>query len=151
MDKAIERDVHASAHVVFELAARVEDWPRILPHYRYVRVIDVTDDGQRTVEMGARRHVVGTFAVPLRWTALQWLYPDEPRITFEHIAGITRGMRVAWTFSRLPSGGTRVRIRHQFRPRWPVPSALVDAIVGDYFVNGVARRTLTIIGGLAEG
>jgi Polyketide cyclase / dehydrase and lipid transport len=115
-----------------------------------VRVLEVAADGQRTVEMGARRDIVGTIGFPLRWTALQWVYPDEPRITFEHIVGITRGMRVAWTFSRLPRGATRVRIRHQFRPGWPVPSALVDAIVGDYFVNGVARRTLTVIGGLAE-
>ena len=43
-----------------------------------------------------------------------------------------------------------VQIRHVFEPSWPVPDALVRLIVGDYFVNGVARRTLRRIGDLAE-
>jgi hypothetical protein len=46
--------------------------------------------------------------------------------------------------------GLRVEIRHVFEPRWPVPDALLQAIVGDYFVNGVARRTLRRIAELAE-
>jgi len=44
-----------------------------------------------------------------------------------------------------------VRIRHVFEPRWPVPSELVRLIVGEYFVNGVDRRTLRCIAELAEG
>jgi hypothetical protein len=35
-------------------------------------------------------------------------------------------------------------------PRWPVPDALVRAVVGEYFVNGVARRTSIRIGQLAQ-
>ena len=67
------------------------------------------------------------------------------------MAGITRGMRVAWTIERdSANSSVRVSIRHVFEPRWPVPAALVHLIVGEYFVNGVARRTLGCIADLAE-
>jgi hypothetical protein len=61
-------------------------------------------------------------------------------------------MRVAWTIERTPppNQDTRVEIRHAFTPAWPVPDALVQAVVGEYFVNGVARRTLLHLAGLAE-
>jgi ribosome-associated toxin RatA of RatAB toxin-antitoxin module len=153
MDTHIERVMNANRDTVYQLAARVEDWPRILPHYRWVRVLDVASDGRRTVEMAARRDVLGTAAwsgIPLRWTALQTLDPIEPRISFEHIAGVTRGMRVAWTFTPGSGGALRVAIRHVFTPQWPVPPVLVRLIVGEYFVNGVAARTLRRIAHLAE-
>ncbi|HEY3063406.1 MAG TPA: SRPBCC family protein [Chloroflexota bacterium] len=154
MDTHISRRVRADPRLIYDLAARVEDWPRLLPHYRWVRVRDVSADGRRrTVEMAARRDVIGDRAwsgIPLRWTALQTLLPDASRVEFEHIAGPTRGMRVAWTFAPCP-GGTEVAIRHVFQPGWPVPDALVRAIVGEYFVNGVAARTLRCIALLAEG
>jgi ribosome-associated toxin RatA of RatAB toxin-antitoxin module len=150
MDTHIERDVRAGADSIYRLAANVEDWPRILPHYRWVRVLNASADGKRTIEMAARRDVVGRVGFPLRWTALQTLHPSEPRVEFEHIGGITRGMYVAWTFVGLPDGRVRVRIRHVFEPPWPVPPGLVRLIVGDYFVNGVARRTLRRIAEMAE-
>ena len=150
MRTSISRLVRADAAVVFELAARVEDWPRILPHYRWVRLVDRTAD-HRTVEMAARRDVLpfARVGVPLRWTAIQRLYPVAPRVEFEHVAGVTRGMHVAWTFEPRPDGQLHVAIWHEFNPRWPAPSILVDLIVGEYFVNGVARRTLKRICHLA--
>jgi ribosome-associated toxin RatA of RatAB toxin-antitoxin module len=150
MDTFIEREVRATADALFQLAGRVEDWPRILPHYRFVRVLGADDDGSRTVEMAARRDVLGRVGFPLHWTARQWLDVSTPRVAFEHIGGISRGMRVAWTFEPLPAGRTRVRITHLFAPRWPLPDQVITAVVGDYFVNGVARRTLATIAGLAE-
>jgi ribosome-associated toxin RatA of RatAB toxin-antitoxin module len=151
MDTSISRHVVADPRTIFDLAARVEDWPRILPHYRWVRVLGAHSGG-RTVEMAARRDVLPGLGVPLRWTAIESVLPDELRIEFEHIGGVTRGMRVAWTIE--PGHGTpsgvRVQIRHTFAPSWPVPNALIRAVVGEYFVNGVARRTLQRIGELAE-
>ena len=44
---------------------------------------------------------------------------------------------------------TLARIRHVFAPRWPVPDAVLRTIVGDYFVNGVAARTLRHMGDVA--
>jgi ribosome-associated toxin RatA of RatAB toxin-antitoxin module len=149
LDTSISRQIHADPAIVFQLAAAVEDWPRILPHYRFVRVLASHGDSRRTVSMAARRDVFPGLAIPLRWTAIQTIYEQERRVEFEHVKGITRGMHVAWTMDRGDSALV-VQIRHVFEPRWPVPDALVRLIVGDYFVNGVARRTLRRIGDLAE-
>jgi ribosome-associated toxin RatA of RatAB toxin-antitoxin module len=148
MDTHITRRVRADPDVVFQLAAAVEDWPRILPHYRWVRVLSDNGNGRRMVEMAARRDVVaaGNVGFPLRWTALETEHPHDRRIEFEHVHGVTRGMYVTWTID----ADANVVIRHVFHPRWPVPDALVHLIVGEYFVNGVARRTLRRIGDLAE-
>jgi ribosome-associated toxin RatA of RatAB toxin-antitoxin module len=137
---------------MYRLAAAVEDWPRLLPHYRWVRVL--TSDAaqrERTVEMAARRVVFGPLAVPLRWTAIQALYPESTRIEFKHLRGPTRGMWVVWTID--PDQDRRhalVQIRHVFRPRWPLPEALLRAVVGEYFVNGIARLTLAQLADLAQ-
>jgi len=149
VDTCISRLVHADAAIVFPLAAAVEDWPRILPHYRWVRVLTAHPDGRRTVQMAARRDVCPGLGIPLAWTSIVKLDERQSRIEFEHLRGITRGMWVAWTMEPTPAG-LRVQIRHVFEPRWPVPDALVDLVVGEYFVNGVARRTLRCIGELAE-
>ncbi len=92
------------------------------------------------VEMAARRDVVAPISLPLWWVAIQRLYPDEGRIEFRHIRGATRGMWVEWRID--PEA---VRIRHVFTPRWPVPERLLEAVVGEYFVNSVARRTLACL------
>ncbi len=151
MDTSISRAMRADARIVFDLAAEVADWPRILPHYRWVRVRTVEAPERRVVEMAARRDVVrGVLSVPLRWTAIETTYPSAGRIEFEHIGGITRGMRVAWTIECTAPARVVVRIRHVFEPRWPMPPAVLHAIVGEYFVNGVARRTLARIAEIAE-
>jgi ribosome-associated toxin RatA of RatAB toxin-antitoxin module len=150
MDMHIRRRVHAEPETIFELAASVEHWPRILPHYRWVRILGNTAAGRRTVEMAARRDVVGSVGFPLRWTAIQTIDPISHRVEFEHIRGVTRGMQVAWTIQRDAQSGVLVQIRHVFNPAWGVPEILVRQIVGEYFVNGVARRTLGILGNLAE-
>jgi hypothetical protein len=59
-------------------------------------------------------------------------------------------MRVAWTIDPSSDSSVLVCIRHVFEPAWPLPPALVRLIVGEYFVNGVARRTLHCIADLAE-
>jgi ribosome-associated toxin RatA of RatAB toxin-antitoxin module len=142
--------MRADPAVVFQLAAAVEDWPRILPHYRWVRVLASQPNGRRTVSMAARRDVFPGLAVPLRWTAIQTIDEPECRLEFEHVRGITRGMHVAWTITERGDRSLVVQIRHVFEPRWAVPDPLVRLIVGEYFVNGVARRTLQCIGELAE-
>jgi ribosome-associated toxin RatA of RatAB toxin-antitoxin module len=148
MDTSIERTMRADPRTVLALAAAVEDWPRILPHYGRVRVVRQESATRRIVEMAARRDVIAGLSVPLRWTARQEVCPET--IVFEHIGGVTRGMWVSWTFERMDSGAIVVRIRHVFKPAWPVPAILVRAILGEYFVNGVARRTLARIAEIAE-
>src|SRR5256885_1924638 len=66
----------ADRDTVFALAAAVEHWPRILPHYRSVRLL--RDDGRRrAAEMAASRD-----GLPVRWTAVQeldWALGWRPR------------------------------------------------------------------------
>jgi hypothetical protein len=115
-----------------------------------VRILASSDISVRLVEMAAWRNVVAGVAIPLRWTALQRVDPSEMRIDFEHVGGITRGMRVTWTIAPRGDSTVLVSIRHIFTPAWPVPEAVVRAVVGEYFVNGVARRTLRRICELAQ-
>lgn len=146
MQSAIEVPMRGDPDVIFALAAAVENWPTILPHYRWVRVL--RDDGvRRIVEMAARRG-----AIPVRWTAEQAVYPEQRRMTFRHVGGVTRGMDVAWTVTpEAATGLVRVRIWHRFEPRWPlVPGVLVDLVVGRYFVDGIAARTLGCLRARAE-
>jgi ribosome-associated toxin RatA of RatAB toxin-antitoxin module len=148
LDTSIGRLMHADPRIVLGLAAAVEDWPRLLPHYRWVRVLTDDGHGQRVVEMAARRDIALGLSVPLWWTARQTVLPE--RVEFVHTGGLTRGMKVAWTCTPAGGGAIEVRIRHVFAPRWPIPEALVQLIVGEYFVNGVARRTIRRLGELAE-
>lgn len=139
-----ERLMRAPPRACFRVAADVERWPEILPHYRWVRVL--RDDGhERLVEMAARRD-----AIPVSWRAVQVREPAIPRIRFRHVGGVTKGMEVAWLFEPGPDGLT-VRIVHDFDPPWPVVGGLVaDRIIGPLFVANIAGKTLRRIKELAE-
>lgn len=138
-------DVLAPVASVYALAQDVANWPKILPHYRSVRVI-VESVSERIVVMSARRDWI-----PVRWTATQRLLPNIPRIEFTHIAGVTVGMRVAWVFEEI-SGGTRVTITHDLGTlRLPIArSRLGREIIGRFFIAPIASRTLARIRTLAE-
>src|SRR5919198_506323 len=145
METQISLRVRADRDTMYRLAAAVEDWPRLLPHYRWVRVLR-EGDSQRVVEMAARRD-----RIPVRWTAEQRLFAGEYRITFVHIAGVTRGMEVAWTLTPEPDGLVLVRVWHRFCPAWPlVPDWLVHLVVGRFFVDSIASKTVRRLAELAE-
>jgi aromatase len=143
VDTALDGRFPTAPEVVFRLAASVEQWPLLLPHYRWVRVLE-TRGTERVVDMAARRVVLGRIGIPLHWTSIQRMDQERLQIDFHHIGGITRGMSVRWSIREDASqpGWTLATIRHVFTPRWPVPDRLLQLVVGDYFVNGVARRTL---------
>ncbi len=138
-------DIAAPASTIYALAAATARWPLILPHYRYVRVREATEADGLIVEMAAWRDVF-----PLRWVAQQWNDPERPRISFRHLEGPTRGMDVEWTFE--PAGGrTRVTIEHRLEFAFPVFAAFIGKhVVGEYFIAGVARRTLARMKLVAE-
>lgn len=145
MDTCISRLVAADPDVLYQLVADVEAWPRRLPHYQSVRRLDSAPE-RRVFEMRAYRPVAGGLTLPLRWTAIQTLDAETHRIEFRHIAGISRGMWVLWTITTgAHAKQSHVTLRHVFRPSWPVPDALVHLVVGEYVVNGVARRTLELL------
>jgi uncharacterized membrane protein len=129
--------IAAPADRVFALAAAVERWPALLPHYRWVRVLGRR--GPRTwLDMAARRG-----AIPVRWQAVQTVYPPQLLITFEHVGGITRGMRVVWQLTP-DDEEVEVAIRHRFTPAWPVVGGWpAQLVVGHFFVEHIAGQTLS--------
>jgi len=131
---------------IVTLAADIERWPIILPHYRWVTLLEGGGD-RKTVEMAARR---GRF--PVKWRAIQEIERsgDSPIIRFRHIGGVTKGMEVAWTFTEVP-GAIAVRIDHAFSPPWPVVGDLIASrIIGPHFVEAIAGQTLRTIKAIVE-
>lgn len=128
---------------VFDLAADVERWPQLLPHYRYVRRLPGTE---RQFAMGARRG-----PIPVRWQAIQRPLRAERRIEFEHTGGVTRGMQVAWRFEDR-DGVLDVSIEHRLELDWPlIGDVAAERVIGPQFIEAIAARTLRRIREMAEG
>ncbi len=140
--------IDAPAARIYDLAAHIERWPQILPHYRYVTLL--RDEGAtRLAEMAASRD-----GFPVKWVSIEELFPERHGIRFRHVRGITRGMDVEWIIEPAPHGGAGmlVRIVHAFDPPWPRPLGPLVAryIVGGLFVHNIANKTLRRIKELAE-
>ncbi|MDQ2664640.1 MAG: SRPBCC family protein [Gemmatimonadota bacterium] len=140
-----ERLVHAPLASIFALAVDVERWPAILPHYRFVRFQERRRDGGGIVDMSANRPF-GLIQWPTCWRSkmqVQVATPGSPTIRFTHIAGVTSGMEVEWTFGET-AAGTHVRIVHLWNgPSVPVVgSVAATMVIGPVFVHGIASRTL---------
>jgi len=90
-------------------------------------------------------------AFPIAWVAEQINDDATPHIAFHHVRGWTRGMDVEWRFTPAAGGATRVTIVHQLDFDFPIAAAwLGRAVVSDYFIHGVAARTLASIKAIAE-
>jgi ribosome-associated toxin RatA of RatAB toxin-antitoxin module len=138
-------DIAAPAHEIYALAEDVGRWPELLPHYRYVRVLR-SSRRERLAVMAARRGWIG-----VRWTAIERLDPDTPSIEFTHVSGWTVGMEVAWRFEPM-QGGTRVVIEHDLDFRLvPIAGEWIGRrIIGDFFIQAIASKTLACFKELAE-
>ena len=137
-------DIAAPPATIYGFASATARWPLILPHYRYVRVHE-RHGSRQIVEMAAWRH-----CFPLHWIAEQTDDPRRPRIAFRHIAGPTRGMEVEWRFEPLGEL-TRVTIEHRLDFAFPIFAAFLGKyVVGDYFIEGVAARTLRCMKAISE-
>lgn len=138
--------MHGDLDRIVALAADVQRWPVILPHYRWVTLLDGGGD-RKTVEMAARR---GRF--PVKWRAIQTIERDgaTPVIRYHHIGGVTKGMDVAWIFDVRPDS-VDVRIDHEFAAPWPIVGGVIaDHIIGPHFVASIAGRTLETIKAIVE-
>lgn len=133
-------EIHAPADLVYQLAAHVENWPRILAHYRYVTVHDrgVGPDPQVHVGMSAQRS-----GIPVRWAATQALHPAVRRITYHHVEGFTKGMEVEWRIEECDGGITRATILHTLTsPSAWLRSSMAEYVIGHIFVEHIADETL---------
>lgn len=144
--------IHAPPDVVYELAAHIERWPAVLPHYRWVTRASGEPLGGGSVEMAAWRPF-GPVRWPTWWRSAMATDRLRRRITYQHIAGITTGMAVLWTIDLTPEGWSNVTIVHAWDgPPWPVIGRLAAQwIIGPVFVHGIASRTLAGIARAVEG
>ena len=127
--------MQAPRDFIFETAANLELWPKILPHYRYIRYLERSPD-RNLVVMAARRS-----GIPITWTSEEII--DRPRmeVRFHHLKAFTKGMEVVWTF-RDTADGVLVEIRHDMAFRIPAFAPLADRIIGGFFIHHVANKTL---------
>ena len=150
MRSTLAIDVAAPADLVFALARDVPRWERLLPHYARSRTIERRVDGSVVADFVARRPlpVLGVlgFGIPVAWRSRTWNEPETRRLRFVHVAGATRGMDVTWRIEPTDSGGCRVAIDHDFRPRFAPFAGFVDRA----FTRPIAGRTLATFKALAE-
>ena len=155
VDEAV---VDAPAARIFDLARRVEDWPRHLPHYRAVQFRVRAPDGGGLVEMRADRPF-GVADWPTWWLSEMSVDERAPEVRYRHVDGVTRGMDVAWTFEaargsdgRRDPSRTHVRVVHVWDgPDWPLVGPVAAlAVIGPVFVHGIASRTLAGLKAAAE-
>jgi hypothetical protein len=146
-----EHFMKAPPDVCFRVAADVERWPAILPHYRWVRFHDKQGFGTGRVEMSAWRDFAGPLRYPTWWVSDMYVASAEPAIYFTHVDGITTGMDVKWSFEQRGTG-THVRITHAWKgPPWPLIGGIAwNGVIGPHFVSVIARRTLDGVAREAE-
>ena len=135
--------IHAPFARVFAAASSVTRWPAILPHYRWVRILN---DG--LVEMAAWRPFArGLVKYPTWWVSEMTIDRPAGEIRYRHVRGVTDGMQVVWRMVEDGGGyegNVDVEIVHTWDgPRWPLIGRLAaNLVIGPVFIHGIASRTL---------
>lgn len=120
---------------IFETAANLELWPKILPHYRYIRYLE-RGPNRNIVVMAAERS-----GIPIKWTSEEIIDRERVEVRFNHLKAFTKGMHVVWTFDETRDG-VRVEISHELNFRIPPLAPIFNPIIGDFFIGNIANKTL---------
>ena len=127
--------MHAPKMSIFETAANLELWPKILPHYRYIRYLERSPN-RNVVVMAATRS-----GIPISWTSEQVIDRERFEVRFHHLKAFTKGMRVVWTFQQT-APGVLVEIVHDLQFRMNLFAPIADKMIGDFFIHNIANKTL---------
>ena len=127
--------IRAPKLTIFETAANLELWPKILPHYRYIRYLERGHD-RNLVVMAAVRS-----GIPISWTSEQIIDRKNIEIHFHHLKAWTKGMRVIWSFKETPAG-VLVEIMHELQFRNRALAPIAEPIIGNFFIHHIAGKTL---------
>lgn len=135
--------IRAPKMLIFETAANLELWPKILPHYRYIHYVERSST-RNVVVMAAVRS-----GIPIKWTSEEIIDRDRIEIRFNHLKAFTKGMQVIWTFDETPEG-VLVKIAHDLKFRIPFLAVFADKVIGDFFIHNIANKTLRCMKAYAE-
>lgn len=129
--------IRAQRDRIFALTSNLENWTKILPHYRYIRFLEGGPLSPRSrVQMAAVRT-----GLPISWESNYEVDAELYELRFTHLKKWTKGMVVVWTYTPTPEG-VRVEIAHDLKFRWPALTWLAEPIIGKFFISHVANRTL---------
>jgi ribosome-associated toxin RatA of RatAB toxin-antitoxin module len=128
--------IKAPREQIFALVSDLSRWPELLPHYRYIRKVGSGEKGD-IVLMAATRS-----GIPISWTSEYWTDQNNLELHFLHLKKWTKGMKVVWTLTPTRDG-TRVEIVHDMRFRVSILSWLAEPIIGRFFIENVANKTLS--------
>ena len=127
--------IRAPKDRIFETAADLALWPEILPHYRYIHFYE-KGPVRNLVKMAATRS-----GIPIAWTSEQIVDRERVEVRFTHLKAFTKGMVVVWTFKETPAGVV-VEIMHDLRFRWRLLAPVAERIIGGFFIQNIANKTL---------
>jgi ribosome-associated toxin RatA of RatAB toxin-antitoxin module len=127
--------IRASKQRIFDITSDLSRWPGLLPHYRYIDYLERGDD-RHVVKMACHRD-----GIPISWVSEQIIDRERLEIHFLHLRAFTKGMAVVWSFDERPEG-TLVRIVHVLRFRVPAFAPLAEPIIGGFFIENIANKTL---------
>jgi ribosome-associated toxin RatA of RatAB toxin-antitoxin module len=127
--------IRAPKQRIFDVASDLSRWPELLPHYRYITYLERGDD-RHIVKMACHRD-----GIPISWVSEQIIDRERLEIHFLHLRAFTKGMAVVWSFEEKPEG-TLVRIVHVLRFRVPALAPLAEPIIGGFFIENIANKTL---------
>lgn len=127
--------IKASRERIFAVVSDLARWPEMLPHYRFVKFIG--KEGPRDiVHMAAVRD-----GIPISWVSAYETDPEKLELRFEHLRAWTKGMQVLWTLTPTRDG-TRVEIVHDLKFRFRPLAWLAEPIIGKFFIENIAGKTL---------
>lgn len=135
--------IHAPLSAIFETAADLSLWPKILPHYRWIRFLEQSPMRNK-VKMAALRRCppFRRAGIPVQWTSEQLVDRGNRQIRFHHLKAFTKGMHVVWTFTQTDHG-VEVRIKHDLKPSIPfIGKFIADHVIGKFFIGYIANQTL---------
>ncbi len=69
---------------------------------------------------------------------------------FTHLKKWTKGMVVVWHYTPQPDGRVKVQIVHDLNFRWPPLAPVAEPVIGGFFIEHVANKTLNTFKDILE-
>lgn len=128
--------IHAPIDIVFDTTSRLADWPRLLPHYESVKVLETR--ATSTI----LRMVLHRSGIPVRWTTEHSLDIANKTMEFHDLSSILRGMNVFWSYTATGENETTITVTHEYHPEPSPLTPLIERALQIFFINNTVTKTL---------